>query len=55
MTNEVIRFAKEKFDKNLFTRKSGGKPPIFVDASDENAQSKYIADKILELRRTVSR
>ncbi len=50
MTNEVIRFAEEKFEKNLYTRKKGGELPVFVDARDENAQSRYIADKILELR-----
>lgn len=50
LTNEVIAGAKEKFDKELFTRKRGDKLPVFVDARDENAQSKYIADKILELR-----
>ena len=50
LTNEVISLAKEKFEKNLFTRKKGDKIPIFVDASDENAQSKYVVDKILELR-----
>jgi DNA helicase-2/ATP-dependent DNA helicase PcrA len=50
MTNEVIRFAEEKFEKNLFTRKQGKKLPVFVDARDENRQSKFIVDKILELR-----
>jgi DNA helicase-2/ATP-dependent DNA helicase PcrA len=50
MTNEVIRFSKEKFEKNLYTRKKGGELPVFVDARDDNSQSKYIVDKILELR-----
>lgn len=50
LTNEVIRFSEEKFEKNLFTRKAGSKLPVFVDAQNENAQSRYIADKILELR-----
>jgi len=50
MTNEVIRFAKEKFEKNLYTKKQGGRFPVFVDAGDEHDQSKYIADKVLELR-----
>jgi len=50
MTNEVIRFAKEKFKKSLFTQRRGGKPPVFIDAKDENGQSRFIADKILELR-----
>ncbi len=50
MTNEVIRFAEEKFKKNLYTKKQGGKSPIFVNATDENSQSEYIVNKILELR-----
>jgi len=50
MTNEVIKYAEEKYPKNLFTRKKSGELPIFIDAENENAQSKYIADKILELR-----
>ncbi|MDD2927252.1 MAG: ATP-dependent helicase [Candidatus Omnitrophica bacterium] len=50
LTNEVIRRAKEKFEKNLYTRKKGGSSPLFIDAEDENAQSRYIADKILGLR-----
>ena len=50
MTNEVIRFSEEKFEKNLYTKKQGGKLPVFVDAEDENSQSKYIADKVLALR-----
>jgi len=50
LTNAVIRRAKEKFDKKLFTRKKGDKIPVFIDARDENAQSRFIADKVLELR-----
>ena len=50
MTNEVIRFSEEKFEKNLYTKKQGGRLPVFVDAEDEFAQSKYIVDKVLELR-----
>ncbi len=50
LTNEIISRASDKFDKNLYTRNKGGKLPVFIDARDEHAQSKYIADKILELR-----
>jgi len=50
LTNEVISMAKEKFDKTLFTRKKGDTLPVFVDAADEYAQTRYVADKILELR-----
>ena len=50
LTNAVIRQAKEKFEKNLYTRKQEGNIPIFIDCRDENAQSRYVADKILQLR-----
>jgi len=49
LTNEVIKNAEEKFEKVLFTRKVAGKPPVFVEARDENVQSRYIVQKILEL------
>jgi len=50
LTNAVIAQAKEKFEKNLYTRKKDGNIPVFVDCPDENAQSVFVADKILELR-----
>jgi DNA helicase-2/ATP-dependent DNA helicase PcrA len=50
LTNAVIAQAKEKFEKHLYTRKSQGNVPIFLDCPDENSQSRYVADKILELR-----
>lgn len=50
LTNEVISSAEEKFEKNLFTRKEGSALPVFVDAENEFAQSRYICDKILQLR-----
>jgi len=50
LTNAVIAQAKEKFEKNLFTKKKEGNLPIFIDCADENSQSVFVADKILELR-----
>jgi len=50
LTNAVIRQAKEKFEKNLYTKKKEGNIPVFVDCPDENSQSTFVADKILELR-----
>ena len=49
MTNEVIKNAEEKFEKTLFTNKSEGRAPVFVEARDENTQSRYIIQKVLEL------
>ncbi|MDD5652861.1 MAG: ATP-dependent helicase [Candidatus Omnitrophica bacterium] len=50
LANEVIYAAKEKFEKTLFTKRNSENLPVFVDAPDEHAQSRYIADRILELR-----
>ncbi|MCX5694352.1 MAG: ATP-dependent helicase [Candidatus Omnitrophica bacterium] len=50
LTNAVIAQAKEKFEKNLYTKKQGGTAPVFIDCPDENAQSVFVAEKILELR-----
>jgi len=49
LTNEVIRFANEKYDKELFTRNKGKKMPVYVDTINENGQSKYIVKEILRL------
>jgi DNA helicase-2/ATP-dependent DNA helicase PcrA len=49
LTNEIIESAKEKYTKNLFTRRSGGSPPILLSAEDENTQSRFVVEKILEL------
>ena len=49
LTNAVIAQAKEKFEKNLYTRKKGGQTPVFIDCADENSQSTFVAEKILEL------
>ncbi|MDP8259529.1 MAG: ATP-dependent helicase [Candidatus Gygaella obscura] len=50
LTNNIISMAEERFKKFLYTKKEGGALPIYVDAADESAQSKYIVDKILEFR-----
>jgi DNA helicase-2/ATP-dependent DNA helicase PcrA len=50
LTNAVIAQAKEKFEKHLYTKKKEGSLPIFIDCPDENSQSTFVADKILELR-----
>ena len=51
LTNVIIEQAKEKYSKNLFTRRSGGSVPVLVEAQDENDQSLFIADKIQQLVR----
>ncbi|MHB8338638.1 MAG: ATP-dependent helicase [Ignavibacteriaceae bacterium] len=49
-TNQIIGGAVEKYEKKLFTKKTGGELPNIIAASKENLQSKYIVEKILELR-----
>ncbi|MBT8367703.1 MAG: ATP-dependent helicase [Deltaproteobacteria bacterium] len=46
LTNIIIEQAKEKYSKNLFTRRSGGSIPALVEARDENDQSLFIVEKI---------
>jgi len=50
VANAIIEEAKEKYTKHLFTRKLDGPLPVLVEAAGENAQSRFIAQKILELR-----
>jgi DNA helicase-2/ATP-dependent DNA helicase PcrA len=41
---------RHKYTKNLFTRKAGGELPSIVVAETENLQSKFVVQKVLELR-----
>lgn len=50
LANEVIKPAVEKYAKTLFTRKGDGPQPALVKAGDEHAQSRFVAQRILELR-----
>ncbi|HEV8242842.1 MAG TPA: ATP-dependent helicase [Nitrospirales bacterium] len=50
LANEVINLATEKYSKTLFTRKGEGPAPVLVKAGDENTQSRFVAQRILELR-----
>jgi len=50
LTNEIIRRARERYDKNLFTRKDHGETPVLVRAENEQMQSRFVCQKILELR-----
>jgi DNA helicase-2/ATP-dependent DNA helicase PcrA len=50
LANEIIQGAAEKFSKHLFTRKLDGPLPALVQAGGENTQSRFVAQKILELR-----
>ena len=50
LANCIIDEATEKYTKRLFTRKIDGPLPSLVEAASENTQSRFIAQKILELR-----
>jgi DNA helicase II / ATP-dependent DNA helicase PcrA len=50
VANEVISRASEKYTKALFTRRSGELRPLLVRAADEHMQSRFVAQRILELR-----
>ncbi|MGQ9630218.1 MAG: ATP-dependent helicase [bacterium] len=50
LTNEIIKRAKEKYLKTLYTRKQEGPRPALVVAPDERFQSMFVAQRVLELR-----
>ena len=49
-TNHIISNSIEKYEKHLYTRKNGGELPVIIAAASENLQSKFIVEKILDLR-----
>jgi ATP-dependent DNA helicase UvrD/PcrA len=50
LTNKIIQLAKERYDKRLFTHKQEGETPVLVQAESEQMQSRFVCQKILELR-----
>ncbi len=50
LANAVIEHAREKYTKCLFTRREGGRSPLLYKARDEADQSRFVAERILELR-----
>jgi len=50
LTNVIIDRAREKFTKNLFSRKTGGQTPVIVNAEDEYSQSRFVVDEIKSLQ-----
>lgn len=47
--NKVVDEAIEKYPKVLFSQKQSGELPVIVATQNENLQSKFIVEKILEL------
>ena len=50
LTNGVISKAREKYTKTLFTHQKGGEKPGYIETVSENEQSRFVCQKILELR-----
>ncbi len=50
LANAIIEGATEKYSKTLFTRQKQGERPALVQTIGENPQSRFVAQKILELR-----
>lgn len=50
LSNQIIQHAKESYTKNLFTKREKGVKPILVEAESENYQSRFVAQRILQLR-----
>ena len=50
LSNEIILQAKERYTKNLFTKKDSGIQPALIEADSERYQARFVAQKILELR-----
>ncbi|HMF55840.1 MAG TPA: UvrD-helicase domain-containing protein, partial [Pyrinomonadaceae bacterium] len=50
LANEIISDASESYAKRLFSRIMEGAPPLLVSARDENEQSRFVAQRIAELR-----
>ncbi|HEY8166986.1 MAG TPA: ATP-dependent helicase [Gemmatimonadaceae bacterium] len=48
-TNTLISRASERFTKNLWTERKGGDEPWLVAARDEQEQTRFVVDRILEL------
>ena len=49
VTNALISRARERFTKNLWTKKQDGEKPWLVNAQDERAQTRFVVDRILEI------
>jgi len=50
VANALMGEVKESYKKKLFSRIEGGQTPVVVSAQDENEQSRFVAQRIEELR-----
>ena len=52
LTNAILRQAKDRFEKNLFSERLEGPKPELVKAYSDQTQARLAVEKIRELRRT---
>jgi len=52
LTNAILRHAKDRFDKNLFSERLEGPKPEIVKAYSDQTQARLTVEKIRELKRT---
>jgi len=50
LASAIIKHAREKYSKTLYTERTSTQKPVFIEAQEENHQSKFIVKKVLELR-----
>jgi DNA helicase-2/ATP-dependent DNA helicase PcrA len=50
VANAIIADVKDGYAKRLYSRVTEGPPPVVVSAHDENEQSRFVAERIEELR-----
>ncbi|MBX6333562.1 MAG: ATP-dependent helicase, partial [Gemmatimonadaceae bacterium] len=49
VTNTLISRARERYTKQLWTERREGERPLLVTARDEEEQTRYVVDRVLEL------
>ena len=49
-TNTVIAQATERYEKHLWSQRAEGRPPALVTCTDEQEQTEYVVERILEHR-----
>ncbi len=50
LTNEIITRASERYEKTLFSNKTEGEVPFLIQAENEQTQSRFVCQRVLELR-----
>jgi len=50
VANAIMADVKESYRKRLYSHIEGGQPPVVVSAQDENEQSRFVAQRIADLR-----